>query len=180
MAAQPLQATLPLGPVRTTTAEGRAPREGDPVLAKAGRILARRPHSVREMRDKLWAAGVAEEDIDRAIERLGELKLLDDLEFARQWVQERSRTKGLAAAGLLLELQNKGVAAEVAQQAVDEAELDDDGRAQELAASYLSKVSGKPVLVQAQRIQAMLLRKGFSIEAAVAGAKAVLPPEGWD
>jgi regulatory protein len=176
-----VQTSLPLGPLRPAEgAEVEAARETDPVMVKAGRILSRRPHSVAEVRDKLWAAGIAEDEIDRALERLTELKLLDDLEFARQWVDERSRNKGLAGAALFNELQKKGVPAEVAQQAIDEAELDEEAQARELAAKYLRKVSGKPPLVQAQRIQGMLLRKGFSMESAVAGAKAALPPEGWD
>jgi regulatory protein len=194
-----VQTSLPLGPLRPLAgvkvgegedgaSRGRRGdpgdlgegREADPVMAKAGRILSRRSHSVAELRDKLWAAGIAQDDIDRTLERLTELKLLDDLEFARRWVDERSRTKGLAAAALLHELEAKGVATEIAEQAIDEAGLDEDARAKELAAGYLRKVSGKPPLVQAQRIQGMLLRKGFSMDAAVAGAKAVLPPEGWD
>ena len=182
-----VQTSLPLGPLRPGTGakvdkgDSRAPaREADPVMVKAGRILSRRPHSVQEVRDKLWSAGVAEDDIERALERLTELKLLDDLEFARQWVDERSRNKGLAGAALQAELEAKGVATEVAEQAIDEAGLDEEAKAIELATGYLRKVSGKPPLVQAQRIQAMLLRKGFSMESAIAGAKAVLPPEGWD
>ena len=181
MATRPLQASLPLGAVRATV-EGGVPdkAEADPVMAKAGRILARRPLSIQELRDKLWAAGPPEEDIERAIARLIELRLLDDVAFAEQWVEERSRTKGLAGAALLAELRTKGIAPEIAQAAVDEAGLDEEAQAKELAAAYIRKVAGKPVMVQAQRIQAMLLRKGFSMEAAVAGTRAVLPPEGWD
>lgn len=191
MAPEPLQASLPLGFARTRRVEKaerkekpkdtlRAPRETDPAMAKAGRILARRPHSAQEVRDKLWAGGVSEEDIARTIARLTELKLLDDLEFARQWVDERSRRKGLAAAALLRELEDKGVDPEVAQRAIDEAGLDEEARARALAAGYVGRVAAKPLLVQAQRVQAMLLRRGFSTEVAVAATRAVLPPEGWD
>jgi regulatory protein len=183
--AGPIQASLSLGltreqEVKTSTTTQKAPREGDPVMATAGRILTRRPHTVRELRDKLWAAGIEEADIERAIERLGALRLVDDLDFARRWIDERSRSKGLAAAALRAELEAKGVVSDTIDQALAEADLDEEARAGELAAGYLRKVSGKPPLVQAQRIQAMLLRKGFSLEAALAGAKAVLPPEGWD
>jgi regulatory protein len=190
MAPKPVQASLPLGLARgvraieraerTDKQKVRAPREADPVMAKAGRILARRAHSTQEVREKLWAAGVSEDDIGRAIARLTELGLLDDLSFAKQWVEERSRKRGLAKAALLHELEGKGVAAEIAERAVGEAGLDEETQAAELAVRYLKKVSGKPPLVQAQRIQAMLLRKGFSMEAALTAAKAVLPPEGWD
>lgn len=178
--ASSVQASLPLGSARGGESEARGPRDGDPAMAKAGRILARRPHSVSELRTKLWAAGIAEDDIDRAVGRLVELKLLDDEEFARQWVDERSRNKGLAGAALLNELSEKGVEAEVAQRAVDEAGLDEEAQARALASKYLRRVAGRPPMVQAQRIQAMLLRRGFSMEASVNGAKAVLPPEGWD
>ena len=182
MATRPLQASLPLGSARgVSAAEGPPDKaEADPVMARAGRILSRRAHSVQELRDKLWAAGIPEEDIERAIARLLELKLLDDAAFAEQWVEERSRTKGRPAAALLDELRTKGVDPEIAQAAVDQLGLDEEAQARKLATAYLRKVTGKPVMVQAQRIQAMLLRKGFSMEAAIAGTKAVLPPEGWD
>ena len=191
MASEPLQASLPLGLARSRRVEKgerkekpketqKAPRETDPAMAKAGRILARRPHSTRELRDKLWSAGIAEDKIETTVQRLTELKLLDDLEFARQWVEERSRRKGLAAPALLRELEDKGVEGSIAQQAIDEAGLDEDARAASLAAGYIGKVAGKPLLVQAQRVQAMLLRRGFSMETAVAAARAVLPPDGWD
>lgn len=171
---------MPLGSARAAKGDGRGPREADPLMTKAGRMLARRPHSVSEVRDKLWTAGALDEDIERTLARLTELGLLDDAAFARQWVDERSRNKGLAGAALLNELRTKGVDAEVARAAVEEANLDEESQARELAGKYLRRVSGKPPLVQAQRIQAMLLRKGFSMEAAVGGARAVLPPEGWD
>lgn len=180
MALRPVQPTLTLGPVKPARIDGRAPREVDPVMAKAGRILSRRPHSARELHDKLWSAGFAEDEIERAVERLVELKLVDDLDFARRWAEERTRTRGLGSAAVLAELEAKGVDTEIARQAVAELGVDEESRASELAAAYIKRVSTKPPLVQAQRIQAMLLRKGFSMEAAVAAARAVLPPEGWD
>ena len=175
-AASPLQASFPLGP--TLGAERATPGEPDPVMAKAGRILARRAHSTQELRDKLWNAGVETDEIDRVIARLTEVRLLDDADFARQWVEQRSRTKG--PEGLRKELENKGIAIELIDATLGAAGLDEEAQAKELAGKHLRKVSGKPPLVQAQRIQAMLLRKGFSMEAAVAAARAVLPPEGWD
>jgi regulatory protein len=182
MAARPVQASLSLGAVRSTKDAARGPQsaETDPAMVKAGRILSRRPHSTRELRDKLWASGIAQEDIDRAVDRLTELKLLDDEDFARLWVEERARTKGLAPAALLKELADKGIESDLAERVVGELGFDEEAEARELAIAYLKRVSGKAPLVQARRIQAMLLRKGFSMEAAVAGARAALPPEGWD
>ena len=73
------------------------------------------------------------------------------------------------------------MATEVAEQAIDEAGLGRGGQGQGAGHEYLRKVIGKPPLVQAQRLQAMLMRRGFLDGVGVAGGrKAALPPEGWD
>ena len=153
----------------------------EPVLERAGRLLARRPYGEKELVDKLLAAGLEPDDVSRGIARLIELKLLDDAEFARWFVEGRAR-KGLAADAIVAELEHRGIERDVAEEAVTDAGLTDDEeeRARALAAAYLPRVSQRPLEVQARRIQAMLLRKGFPFEVAVAGTKAVLPPEGWD
>ena len=149
-------------------------------MERAAQLLAQRPHAIAELRTKLLARGLEGGAVDRAIERLEDLRLLDDRAFATQWVEERSARKGLAPAALLSELRGKGVPREIAEEAVAELEVDEITQAKELAARLLRKVVSKPLEVQARRLQAMLLRRGFSTEAAIEGVRAILPPEGWD
>ncbi len=145
-------------------------------MNRAGLILARRPHATRELKDKLGRKDP--EVTQRVIDRLTELGLLDDEDFARRWVQERSSRRGSRA--LLQELTTKGVDREVAQRAIDGAALDEESNAMDLASRFVSRVASKPQAKQAVAIQTMLVRRGYPYDVAMAAAMKVLPPEGWD
>jgi regulatory protein len=149
-------------------------------MERAGRLLAQRPRSERELSDRLGAAGFAPEIVERALCRLRELRLVDDADFARAWVDERAGTKRLGRDALISELRTKGVDIAVAEAAIAEAGLDEEARATELAASLMRRVARKPLERQASSLWQLLRRKGYSSEVAQAAVKAVLPPEGWD
>jgi regulatory protein len=155
----------------------------DPELRKAmeraGRWLALRPRTESELRDRLQG-GFEEATVDRALARLAELRLIDDDAFARQWVEERARRKGLGPRALVAELEAKGVSSEVAGAAVEAAAGSEERRAVEWAQRQLGRVADLPLGRQAQRIRAGLLRRGFELETAEAATRAVLPPDGWD
>lgn len=150
-------------------------------LDRAGRLLAVRPRTEHELRARLAAAGCDRDAVDAALARLIELRMIDDAAFAAQWIEERARTKDRGPEGLRRELAAKGVAADVVDQALAEVDLgDEESRAIELAARLLGKVAGRPAEEQGRRLYALLVRRGFSSEAALAGARSALPPEGWD
>lgn len=149
-------------------------------MARAGRLLAVRARTEHELRSRLSGAGAAPEDVDRVLARLAELGLVDDRDFAARWVEERSRRKGLGPTALVAELESKGVEREVAEQAVAEAGLDEERQARTLATRFVARVAHRPLREQRVRLEAMLLRRGISHDAAAAGVRAVLPPEGWD
>jgi regulatory protein len=149
-------------------------------MERAGRLLAGRARSERELTDRLGAAGFSPETVDAALHRLRELSLVDDSDFARVWVDQRAATRGLGRAALVAELRAKGVETAVAEAAIDEAGLDEIARATELAASLMRRVGRRPLERQASSLWQMLRRKGYSSEAAQEAVKAVLPPEGWD
>jgi regulatory protein len=145
----------------------------------AGRFLARRPRSERELREKLAELGYEEAVIDRTVIRLGELGLLDDLEFARQLIEEKSRRRHLGPRALRSELIKKGIAGEIIDEALESAP-DEEAQATELAMRLLRKVAARPLKEQGPRLLRMLVAKGYSYDAAEVGVRAVLPPEGWD
>ncbi|MBA3349700.1 MAG: regulatory protein RecX [Actinobacteria bacterium] len=146
----------------------------------AGKLLERRARSEFELRERLAGAGLDRETVDRAIQRLVALRLIDDHSFASQWVTERSARKGLAPAALVAELEAKGVSRATAEAALSEAALDEGAQAREVAVRLSRKVAGRPTAIQATRLLGMLARRGFSPESAAAGVRAVLPPDGWD
>jgi regulatory protein len=149
-------------------------------MERAGKLLATRARSERELSDRLAAAGFEPEWVTRTIERLRELGLVDDADFARRWIEERSGRKGLGPAKLRAELVAKGVDGAVVDEALAEAGLDEEGQATALAASLVWKVARKPLQAQASALWQMLRRKGYSSEACEVAVKAVMPPEGWD
>ena len=149
-------------------------------LRRAGRYLAARARSEQEVRRKLQEAGYGGAVVDQVVDRLKQLRLIDDRAFARAWIGDRAARKGVAGRVLVAELEAKGVDRDTAESALTEVAVDDDRRARDLAARLLPKVVRLPLALQAVRLQAMLLRRGFEPEAAEAAVVAVLPPEGWD
>lgn len=149
-------------------------------MQRAGHLLASRPRTEHELRVRLGVAGYDEDVVDRTIARLVELRLLNDHDFAAQWVAERAVSKGRSGDALISELVEKGVDRATAEAAVADAGIDEHIQATELAGRFLSKVSHKPLEKQAEAILGRLLRRGFSHDVARDAVRSVLPPEGWD
>jgi regulatory protein len=87
---------------RTDDAEG--------VYNRALRLLAYRPRSERELRQRLARAGCAAPHIEAALEKLRGLKLLDDEAFARSFARDRIENRGFGPLRVERELRLKGVA----------------------------------------------------------------------
>jgi regulatory protein len=132
------------------------------------------------MRIRLGAAGFEGPVVERTVGRLIELRLLDDVAFARQWIAERAVAKGKAGRALIAELTQKGIDRSLAEETLAAAGIDEVAQATELAARFLPKVVDKPLDRQAEALMGRLVRRGFSHEVAADAARAVLPPEGWD
>lgn len=98
---------------RESPAETRARRAEveDPavVLDAALRFLEARQRSVAEVRRRLTTAGYREELVTAALERLGDLGMLDDEAFATAWVESRDRARPRGERALRAELRRKGV-----------------------------------------------------------------------
>ncbi|MCA1693704.1 MAG: recombination regulator RecX [Actinobacteria bacterium] len=154
--------------------------QGRDAMERAGRFLTRRARSESEVRDALMRSGFEADVVERTVVKLKDLELLDDLAFAREWVQERGGGKGFGPRRLVAELNAKGVDRDTAEQALEEVGLDDEARAKEVAAGLVRKVASRPTRQQAMRLQQMLVARGFGFEDAATAARAVLPPEGWD
>ena len=149
-------------------------------MERAGRMLALRPRTEREMRDRLTEAAFPEDVVEDTITRLYQLQLLNDEEFALEWISERGGRRGLGPKALMAELHRKGVDRTAAEAALARAGFDEEAAAIAQAERVLYKVIRFPLKDQAAKLQQMLLRKGYSWDAAGAAVKAVLPPEGWD
>ncbi len=129
------------------------------------RLLEVRPRTEHEIRDRLRRKQYAPEQIDAAVARLRELELLDDTQFARMWVANRSAVNPRGALGLKRELLRKGVAREVAADVVGEA-VDDETEAaacEQVARGAAGRYAGVESWPDFQRkLGGLLQRRGFS------------------
>jgi regulatory protein len=98
---------------RESFADARARRAAidDPavVLEAAARFLEARSRSVHEVRRRLTGAGYQAALVEDAITRLTELGMLDDLAFARAWVESRDRARPRGERAIREELRTKGL-----------------------------------------------------------------------
>lgn len=85
---------------------------------RAMNYLASRPHSRQEVKRYLRQKETPPEMIDTVLERLGELKLIDDETFANFWVESRGHFRPKGAQALRSELKMKGVERDVIDEVV--------------------------------------------------------------
>lgn len=150
-------------------ADGDPP--GDPVaVAKAIclRLLTARARTRAELATALARRGIPEEAAAAALERLGDIGLIDDEAFAEAFVSARHRDRGLGRSALRRELQRKGVDRVLAEQAVDA--VDDDAerrRAAELVTARLDAALFAGTQAARRRLIGMLARRGYSPSIAI-------------
>ena len=130
----------------------------------AERLLGVRMRSERELRQRLLQKGFPEDAVDETITVFRRVHLLDDAEFARQWVRDRLRLRPRSSAFLRRELRAKGVADDIIVRILSEAfeEKEDIDVARDLAAAYIRKHPALEGEVLKRRLAGFLQRKGYS------------------
>ncbi|MGZ8438934.1 MAG: regulatory protein RecX [Candidatus Limnocylindrales bacterium] len=152
------------------------------VFEAAARFLEARSRSVHEVRRRLTHAGYRPELVEGAIERMLELGMLDDEDFARAWVESRDRARPRGERAIRAELALKGVDRASVDLVIEERReaalgaaqgLEDDGgaaSADRIAAERLLARNARSLERVAdprqrrQRAYALLARNGFDPE----------------
>ncbi len=129
-------------------------------LASALNFLSYRPRSEREIRDRLGRHDFAAPTLTAVLERLRELRLVDDEAFAEYWIGQRQAHAPRGSLLLKQELFRKGVASETTAAAIDSAELDDD-TAYQAGAKRARQLRAAEQRDFTQRMSAYLARRGF-------------------
>lgn len=91
-----------------------------PVMDAAAGFLAARPRSVAETRRRLRYLGYPHALVDNVVERLVEMRYLDDAAFARAWVESRDRARPRGESALRRELALRGVPRPVVDEVLSE------------------------------------------------------------
>ncbi len=145
-------------------------------------LLSRRALTRRELLARLARRGHPPEEAERAVQTLAERGLIDDLAVAKQHVASRGARRRLGPSRLRLELERRGVAADVARRAIEEAV--DDGvldPARDLGKEVRRRVVAlgpRPDRRALARVYNALLRAGFEPEAVRAALEPHFPDHG--
>lgn len=142
----------------------RALDEQTKAVNAAMNLLARRPRSEREIRDRLKQKGYPPETIDAAIAKLEGWRYLDDEAFARYWVENREANKPRGRRLLEQELRLKGVDRETIRQMIDETDLDEASAALSIGRNRLRTYGKLEPEVARRRLGAFLVRRGYGYD----------------
>lgn len=127
------------------------------------RKLDRKDCSVAEISESLAKKDFSQEVIAEVVDRFISVGLLDDLAFAKAWVENQGTVKKLSARAMAMQLRRKGISAEHIELA-----LADHGRdreyqlALEFATNRCAKLLGLDRVVKYRRLSGALARKGFN------------------
>jgi regulatory protein len=136
-------------------------------IARALNYLSFRPRSREEVKRYLRRKETPPELIDRVLERLDQLELIDDKAFTEFWMDSRARFNPKGAQAIKSELRQKGVTREVVEEMVDDEQ--DEERAREAARKKAKSLAGQPEMdfkTFRLRLGSFLQRRGFSYEIA--------------
>lgn len=146
-----------------------------PALDYAVSLLSSRPYAERELKQKLQQHGYRENTVELILYKLNRHELLNDSEFADQWARSRM-TRNIGHRRIAMELKQKGVDSETIEQALENIDENDEmNNAMDLVRRQLSRQKpGEDPRKTAQRISAMLVRRGYSFDTARAAISEVM------
>ena len=127
------------------------------------RLLTARGRTRAELAGQLAKRGYPDDVSTRVLDRLAAVGLVDDADFAEQWVHSRRRYAGKGRRALTAELRTKGVDDDVITAALTDTDGDGErDRAGELVSARLRRenLDGDNAKV-ARRLVGMLARRGY-------------------
>ena len=131
--------------------------------AVALRQLTSGPRTRAQLAAAMKRRNVPDDVAEAVLDRFEDVSLVDDEEFARQWVTTRHVGRGLARRALSYELRQRGVADDVVKDAVGELTGDDElATARELVRRRAPAMRGDDPARRTRRLAGMLARRGYS------------------
>lgn len=126
-------------------------------------FLSYQMRSEFEVRTKLVAAGHGEAVVQEALHKLTKLGFLNDESYSKALLETRKRTAKKGPAAIRQDLTKKGIDKNLQQQVLATFELEEQVKiAMELAEKAVRTNSNKTPVQIKQKIQDILLRKGYS------------------
>jgi regulatory protein len=148
-----------------STSEAVEPKREEQARDLCLRLLTVRARTRVELEKQLAKRGYPDDVSQRVLDRLGEVGLVDDADFAEQWVRSRRANAGKGKRALAAELRTKGVDNDVITEAL--ADIDagaERQRAEQLVRDKLrrEKFADDDDTKVVRRLVGMLARRGYS------------------
>lgn len=136
---------------------------------RALNLLAVQARSSRDLKRRLIQKGEPAPYVDRAIERLTTVGLLDDAQFARQLARSKAVGQGASKRRVQQEMFKRGVAREVADEAIvdvfEEEAVDETENAAAAARKKLRTLGSVDAETRRRRLYGFLARRGYGPDA---------------
>lgn len=145
--------------------------EGEKAFQRAIYFISYRPRSQAEVERNLQKHEVAEALIPEVIERLKRSNLLNDADFARRWVEDRSAFRPRGAYALRAELHQKGISDEAIDLAISN--VDETQLARKAALRKARQLGRSEWPDFRSKLCAHLSRRGFGYETATEVCKEI-------
>lgn len=126
------------------------------------RFIEYRPRSTAETRQHLLKKEYPEDVVERVIERLATVELLNDAAFARYWVEQRQTFKPRSQLAIQQELRQKGLDRQTIDAALET--VDESAAAAKAAEAKARRWQNLPQEEFFKKVGSFLQRRGFSYE----------------
>lgn len=125
------------------------------------RFIKFRPRSVFEVQKKLTTKNYSNTIIEKTINHLQEISLLNDEEFAKMWVNERILSKNFGPLKIKMELKQKGISNGIIQDIIEKAysEIEESSLAEKILKKKFRNTSKD---IDYNKAVNILNRSGFS------------------
>ncbi|MBQ1717439.1 MAG: RecX family transcriptional regulator [Ruminococcus sp.] len=127
---------------------------------KALWLISYRSHSKKELRDKI-SRTCDRQSAEKAVERMEELGLVNDRDYAERCAQTLIFTKHMSKRGAAMELRRRGIESDLIDEALDEIEVDEREQIQAVIERKYPKIDDEKIR---RRAVAALQRLGYGWE----------------
>jgi len=133
-------------------------------MQKALNFLRYRSRSEQEVHQNLRKHGFSEDVINQIIERLRQMNLVNDIDFANSWVDNRSEFKPRGRIALQSELRAKGIDSDIINEVLSD--IDEEKLAYEAAQKQAHKYKNLDWKPFQKKMLGFLTRRGFNYSVA--------------
>lgn len=134
---------------------------------KALKFLSYRPRSEKEIKDNLKKKKASDSTIELIIKKLREQKFLNDSEFTRWWIEQRTIVKPTGLRVIKLELKQKGIDGELVNELIKNSEFrikNELDMARDLVQRKINRYKNLDRQKIYQRLGGFLSRRGFDYD----------------